>query len=174
MPRRDYVDFQSRSQPLGYLITFRCYGTWLHGEERGSIDRRHYHRYGTPDMPANRRLLVEERAALRGKPLRLNKAARATVESAIKEVCQHRRYCLYAVNARTNHVHAVVSSSSKPEIVMNGLKGYATRSLRNARLLADDIKPWARHGSTRYLWTEEQLADASEYVVFGQGDEPFR
>src|SRR5438093_13756827 len=24
--------------PLGYLITFRCYGTWLHGDERGSID----------------------------------------------------------------------------------------------------------------------------------------
>jgi len=22
--------------PLGYLITFRCYGTWLHGDERGS------------------------------------------------------------------------------------------------------------------------------------------
>ena len=27
--------------PLGFLITFRCYGTWLHGDERGSIDRGH-------------------------------------------------------------------------------------------------------------------------------------
>jgi hypothetical protein len=26
--------------PLGYLITFRCYGTWLHGDDRGSIDRK--------------------------------------------------------------------------------------------------------------------------------------
>ena len=25
--------------PLAYLISFRCYGTWLHGDERGSIDR---------------------------------------------------------------------------------------------------------------------------------------
>jgi hypothetical protein len=25
--------------PLAYLITFRCYGTWLHGDERGSVDR---------------------------------------------------------------------------------------------------------------------------------------
>jgi hypothetical protein len=25
--------------PLAYLITFRCYGTWLHGDKRGSIDR---------------------------------------------------------------------------------------------------------------------------------------
>src|SRR5687767_4505235 len=27
--------------PLGYLITFRCYGTWLQGDTRGSIDRFH-------------------------------------------------------------------------------------------------------------------------------------
>ena len=27
--------------PLGFLITFRCYGTWLDGDERGSIDRGH-------------------------------------------------------------------------------------------------------------------------------------
>ena len=24
--------------PLAYLITFPCYGTWLHGDERGSVD----------------------------------------------------------------------------------------------------------------------------------------
>ena len=33
--KRDYVDFQDRSKPIGYLITFRCYGTWLHGDKRG-------------------------------------------------------------------------------------------------------------------------------------------
>ncbi len=27
--------------PLGFLITFRCYGTWLHGNQRGSVDREH-------------------------------------------------------------------------------------------------------------------------------------
>jgi len=25
--------------PLAYFISFRSYGTWLHGDERGSIDR---------------------------------------------------------------------------------------------------------------------------------------
>ena len=25
--------------PCGYLITFHTYGTWLHGDSRGSIDR---------------------------------------------------------------------------------------------------------------------------------------
>jgi len=26
--------------PLAHLITFRCYGTWRYGDERGSIDRK--------------------------------------------------------------------------------------------------------------------------------------
>jgi REP element-mobilizing transposase RayT len=173
MPKRDYIDFQTRTEPLAYLITFRCYGTWLHGAERGSVDRRHYHRYGTLDMPPNKRVQADEQSTLQSKPIRLNRAARATVESAIREVCKHRSYCLYAVNVRTNHVHAVVVSGSKPESVMNGFKAYATRSLRKAHLLSDTVKPWSRHGSTRYLWTEEQVAAAIEYVMFGQGDEPF-
>jgi hypothetical protein len=33
--------------PLAYLITFRCHGTWLHGDERGSVDRFH-NRYKSP------------------------------------------------------------------------------------------------------------------------------
>jgi hypothetical protein len=31
--------------PLAYFITFRAYGTWLHGDKRGSVDR-HNNRYG--------------------------------------------------------------------------------------------------------------------------------
>ncbi|HEX9659180.1 MAG TPA: hypothetical protein VGA18_02730, partial [Rhodothermales bacterium] len=27
--------------PLAYLITFTTYGTWLHGDERGSVDPGH-------------------------------------------------------------------------------------------------------------------------------------
>ena len=40
--------------PLAYLITFRCYGTWLHGDRRGSIDRFH-NRYKSPYVEANAR-----------------------------------------------------------------------------------------------------------------------
>ena len=36
--------------PLAYLITFRSYGTWLHGDKRGSVDRFHNHySYLPPD-----------------------------------------------------------------------------------------------------------------------------
>ncbi len=34
------------------------------------------------------------------------------------------------------------------------------------------IKPWARHGSTIYLWKERDVEKAVEYVLLGQGDPP--
>jgi REP element-mobilizing transposase RayT len=173
MSKLDYIEFQDRTQPLAYLITFRCYGTWLHGEERGSIDRRNYHRYGTPDMPANEKLLDGERAELKNPPILLNRAQRDVVESAIRGVCEHRAYVLHAINVRTNHVHSVVNASCEPEHVMDSFKAYATRKLRQEGLLGREVKPWARHGSTPYLWTEEQVQRAIDYVINGQGDEPF-
>ena len=174
MDKRDYIDFQERTQPLGYLITFRCYGTWLHGEERGSVDRRHYDRYGTPDMPANKKVLEDEKSSLKQSEFILNELQRAVVTSAVREVCDHRAYTLYAVNARTNHVHSVVGAACKPEKIMNSFKSYARRKLREANLISGDVKPWVRHGSTPYLWTDDQLRRAIDYVINGQGDVPFR
>jgi REP element-mobilizing transposase RayT len=125
-------------------------------------------------MPTNRRIFTEEQQPLRTAPVVLDPTERALIESAIREVCEHRRYVLRAVNARSNHVHSVVSASTKPEHIMDSFKAYATRKLREQGILASDVKPWSRHGSTPYLWTEEDVARAVDYVLNGQGDEPFR
>ena len=89
MEKRDYVDFQHRTQPLAFLITYRCYGTWLHGDKRGSVDRRKFHRHGTPAMPANKRLAEDETLELKHAAVTLDKAQRVVVEDAIREVCDH-------------------------------------------------------------------------------------
>ena len=124
-------------------------------------------------MPANSRILVEEQGNLKTGAILLTSGQKAIVEAAIREVCQYRNWVLHAVNARMNHVHSVVSARRAPEDVMNNFKSYATRRLREAGALAQDVRPWSRHGSTPYLWTEEQVARAVDYVVNGQGDAPF-
>jgi REP element-mobilizing transposase RayT len=173
MHKRDYADFHDRTRPLGYLITFRCYGTWLHGDNRGSIDRLNYNKYGTPDMPENKKLLGDEQRELKNPAVSLNRAQRDVVDSAIRAVCEHREYVLHAINVRTNHVHSVVSAPCKPEQVMDSFKAYVTRKLREANLLSQEVKPRARHGSTPYLWTAEEVQRAIDYVINGQGDDPF-
>lgn len=32
-------EWDDSDQPLAYFITFRTHGTWLHGDQRGSVDR---------------------------------------------------------------------------------------------------------------------------------------
>ncbi len=72
--------------PLAYLITFRCYGTWLHGDELGSIDRFH-NRYKSPYLQPNERWHQYNTQTLRGESVLLNAEQRGAVEAAIRETC---------------------------------------------------------------------------------------
>lgn len=167
--KRDYIEFQERSQPRGYLITIRCYGTWLHGDERGSMDRRNYNKFGGQKRPANRHLELSDAGYLKNPAFSFDAIRRKHVEAAIREVCVTRVIKLVAINVRTNHVHIVVATNRLPEPIMNSFKSYATRRLKQEGFVGPEEKVWARHGSTRYLWTKEHIGAAVEYVVNGQG-----
>ena len=165
-------DFDDNDFPLAYLITFRCYGTWLHGDERHSMNRRD-NVYGTPRIAPRPLLEHAEIKQRKHPPVKLNATQRNVVEQAVREVCRHRKYWLRAINVRTNHVHTVVSAAAKPEPLLNAFKSYSTRALRITTLLDSTTKPWARHGSTVYLWKERDVSEAMAYVLLGQ-DKPFR
>jgi REP element-mobilizing transposase RayT len=154
--------------PLGYLITFRAYGTWLHGDERGSVDRFH-NLYGTPDIPPDARWHRYNQRMRKVDPVRLDHVRRATIREAINETCELRKWRLHAVNVRTNHVHIVVTAPCHPEHVLSTLKANATRRMREAGCWTSARTPWAENGSKRWLWTSNQLEAAIDYVVNGQG-----
>src|SRR6185436_4862529 len=102
-------DFDDNEFPLAYLITFRCYGTWLHGDLRGSM-RRRPSCFGGKRIAPNLNLRRAELLQLKHAPVNLNAMQRAVVENAVRAVCQHREYLLRAINVRTNHAHVVVSA----------------------------------------------------------------
>ena len=157
--------------PLAHLITFRSYGTWLHGDQRGSVDRDH-NRYKTPYAAPSKRRHQHNRGTLKGEPLVLNARQRSSVESAIRETCVIRRWLLRALNVRTNHVHSVVSIGyTKPELALNTFKANATRQMREDGCWDQDYSPWVDKGSKRNLWTERSVELAIDYVINGQGDE---
>jgi REP element-mobilizing transposase RayT len=163
--------FDTNIFPLAYFITFRTYGTWLPGDERGSIDRTH-NLYGTPCLAPDPDRKHSATLKLTHGPVVLNVEQRQAVEKAVREVCHYRKYNLMAVNARTNHVHVVVSAGHKPEPILEAFKAYATRKLRGMGSISAATKPWVRHGSTRYLWKERHVEKAINYVLYGQGDDP--
>ena len=157
--------------PLAYLITFRCYGTWLHGDPRGSVDREH-NQYKTPYAAANENRYRHNRRLLKSQPVLLDAPRRASVETAIRDTCTHRRWILHAMNVRTNHVHVVVSiGAKKPKFALNALKANATRQMRQDGGWQMDHSPWVDKGSKRRLWNERSVARAIDYVINGQGDD---
>jgi REP element-mobilizing transposase RayT len=157
--------------PLAHLITFRCYGTWLHGDERGSIDRFH-NRFTSPYIDPNNRWHRHNTHVLEGKPVTLNASQRKSVEEALRETCTIRKWHLHAVNVRTNHIHAVVSIGLiRPDRALIAFKANATRQMRLVNCWQYDYSPWAEKGSKRYLWNERSVARAIDYVLYGQGDE---
>jgi REP element-mobilizing transposase RayT len=157
--------------PLAYLITFRTYGTWLHGDARGSVNR-FRNQYKSRRLPPEPRWLEINTERLAGEIVLLNAVQRNCIEAAIKETCTFRKWDLLAINVRTNHVHTVASiGSKKPEIALNAFKANATRRMRESGCWISDKSPWADKGSKRYLWNEQSVQRAIEYVLFGQGDD---
>jgi REP element-mobilizing transposase RayT len=103
-------------------------------------------------------------------PYLLDEIRRQEVLKSLQEVCSYRGWTLLAAHVRTNHVHVVATADRKPEHVMNALKAYSSGYLNHCALDSPDRRRWARHGSTRYLWTSTAVSAAIQYVVREQGE----
>ena len=71
---------------------------------------------------------------------------------------------------RTNHVHVVVEAEVRPEKVMNDFKSYVSRGLNRLGGDESNRKRWAHHGSTRWLWEDQDVREALRYVIEEQGE----
>ena len=141
------------NEPIAYLIAFRTYGTWLHGDERGSIDKYH-NKYGAPRAVESSDREEIHRERLKSPPFLLDAKSRSTVEDAILEVCEFREWRLLGIAVRTNHVHLVNAANAPSGKMLNDFKAYATRRMRENDCWTFDHSPWADKGSRRMLWTE--------------------
>lgn len=100
----------------------------------------------------------------------LDAFGRKLVLASLQVVCSCRGWTLLAAHVRTNHLHIVTIANCPPEQVMTTMKAYSSRALNRSGLDGPDRRRWARHGSTRYLWTEEAVHRAIQYVVHQQGE----
>ena len=159
--------------PLAILITFRSYGTWLHGDERGSVDR-HNNTYGAKRIPPSKSWQNYNQKNLKREPVILDAQQRASVRKSIIETCAIRNWSLHAQNVRTNHAHTVVyAGDTSPNAVLVALKANATRQMREDGCWNEKESPWVEKGSKRLLWTETSVLRAIEYVINSQaGDLP--
>ena len=103
-------------------------------------------------------------------PYVLDETGRAVVLAAIQKHCAYRGWNLLAAHVRSNHVHAIVEAETPPERILNEFKSYASRELNRLNRDRPERKRWARHGSTRWLWSDEDAGQALQYVIHEQGE----
>ncbi len=155
--------------PLAYFLTWTCYGTWLHGDNRGSVDDTH-NAYKSPLIAPSTSRLATAQHKLRDTPFLLTDQSRPIVQAAIEDHCRLRRWQILALNIRSNHIHCVLSAPDHaPEVVMGQLKTWSTRRLREANLASPNARLWTREGSTRHLFDQPALDAAIRYTLEGQG-----
>ncbi len=143
---------------IAIFITWTTYGTWLPGDSRGWRRRK-----GGQQLP---RLLLEEwcRKQMQGEAVLLKAHDRETVEEACRQHCEHRGWHLFAVNARTNHVHVVVAADSAPQTVRDQLKANCTGALRRQDTPLNVERTWTRGGDCEILDTDQEIESAVIYV----------
>ena len=155
--------------PITALISWTCYGQWLHGDQRGSVDPEH-NVLDEPWLDSDPQREKTEREAMTQPPHALDEPRRRVILEAVRGVASHRGWTLHAAHVRALHIHLVVSGEAAPERMMNDFKAYASRALNQAGFEDSNRKRWTRHGSTRYVNDARYLHAAVNYVLNNQGE----
>ena len=153
------VEFQDT---VGVLITWTTYGTWLPGDARGWRAKLRGNQPPDPELEA------ECREKMKFDPVLLSPDDRATVELACRAHCNHRGWQLHAVNARSNHVHVVVTANVKPQTIRDQLKANCTAKLRRQEKPLICQRTWTKGGDCEVLFDDESLHNAIAYTLDGQ------
>ena len=148
-----------------YFLTWTTYGTWLHGDARGSVDDQH-NQHGTPQVASNPKKHDSNSAALKSQAVIHGIVERQVIEHAIRRVCSRRGWPILALNVRSNHVHVILNAPShSPEQVMAQLKSWCTRDLVERGLHTKGESCWTKMGSTRWINDKASLHAAIDYVL---------
>jgi REP element-mobilizing transposase RayT len=161
------------SDPIAYLFTWITYGTWLPGDARGWVEFRHGFQLPNPILEQASAARMTEDACV------LTLPQRQRAELQVAETCSHNAWPLHAVNCRSNHIHVVPSSPEHPTTIRKQLKAWCTRRLNEQQIALGIPEPlhrtnwWAERGSIRWIFDENDLAAAIDYVL-NQQDNPRR
>jgi hypothetical protein len=152
-----------REFPLAYHITFGTYGTRLHGDERGTVDRS-MNKPGDPIIGRADDWQRMERNRLRFEPRVFTFDQMILVESLIPAGGERGGWRLHTCAAGPDHVHNVLGADADGDAVRKWLKRWLGQSLAQHIALQDGEIFWAECGSVKWIWEQDYLARAIGYV----------
>jgi hypothetical protein len=128
-------------EPFAFFITWTIYGSHLQGDAPGWRRRR------GGDLPPQPRLAGWRRERLKHDLMPLSAIQRTAVEHECLRHCEIRGWHRWAINARSTHVHVVVTAPEySGKTVRDQLKANSTRALRERWTAYRDRPVWTVGG----------------------------
>ncbi len=153
-------------RPLAYHITFGTYGTRLHGDPRGTVDKTH-NKPGDPIVGQNDDWFQIESSSLNDQPVMLDHADRIRIECAIEDVCDKGNWHLHIAACQSNHVHVLLTSIDDGILTRRLLKRWLTELLEDTAEmnLKNPVRWWAKEGSVKWVWDQRYLENVYWYIA---------
>lgn len=146
-------------EPLAFFVTWTVYGTHLQGDERG------WRRRGKGLQEPQPALAQWRRDRLRHPVLLLTLEQRSVVERECRRHGDCRCWRCWAINARSNHCHVVVTAAGYAgSTARDQLKANATRGLRENWPVFRVRPVWTRGGDWQCVNDESDLEKVCVYV----------
>jgi hypothetical protein len=151
---------------IAIFSTWTTYGTWLPGDVRSWFQRGHGVQEANSLRELEASLLMTEDAIV------LDPEQRGLVESTIRDQCLIRKWELYAVNCRSNHMHVVVAAPGRSiELPREHFKAWCTWKLKELehtrssdRFIAVRQNWWTDRGWDEYVDEDVGLTEVVGYV----------
>ena len=149
--------------PLAYHITWGTYGTRLHGDQRGTVERQQ-NLYREPIVGADERWERVERSLLKFPSRELTLEQRGFVEQTIPSICKRGGWEFVICAAATDHVHCVLQASVDGKDLRKWLKRWTSEAMSERWPLQPGEVWWAECGSVKWVWMTDYFDRATDYV----------
>jgi REP element-mobilizing transposase RayT len=149
--------------PLAYHITFGTYGTRLHGDDRGTVDRSQ-NNFGDPIIGHDKDWNSHERRLLKFAPRELTFDQRAFIETAVPKICDRGGWQFLEVAAAPDHVHNMLTGNANGNTIRKWLKRWLGESLSEHWPLQPQELWWAECGSVKWVWTQDYFNRVRDYI----------
>jgi REP element-mobilizing transposase RayT len=147
-----------------YHITWGTYGTRLHGDPRGTVDRQH-NEFATPVLGFDGHRWEREKDNLNFPPVVLTHDQMCLVEELIPIICERDHWIYRTCAAGPDHVHVVLTSEHDSETIRRLLKRWLSQEMSKRFPLPKGAVWWAECGSIRWIDSEGYYKNAKDYVT---------
>jgi REP element-mobilizing transposase RayT len=151
------------NEPLAYHITFGTYGTRLHGDARGTVDRT-MNQPGDPIIGSDPALWKHEHNRMNFPPVELDAEKMSYAQSLVPAICERGKWKYHTCAAGPDHVHIVLTTKSDGQAVRKWVKRWLGEGMSLRWPLPEGATWWAEGGSVKWIWKQDYFENVYGYV----------